>query len=579
MVVADQDGRIVAANSSYQELTGYSEQELLNFTLFDLTQNEGRQANRKLPAQPEPNLREFEARFCRKDGQLIWVRHTVSGIPGSKISTPFILATAEDITKRRLVEDNLKQQNEALQKIFDHVPVMINFTSADGLITLVNREWERTLGWTLKEIRNNDFDIFAECYPDPEYRRHILEFVADAKGEWADFKTRTKDGRVIDTRWAVVKLNDGNTIGIGADISRRKQAEDALRRSEAYLAESQRLSHVGTWAWSAITEEILFWSAEHYRIFGFDPNADQVSLDKVRERIHPDDRGAFDGIRAAMSSDKSDFAVDLRLVLPDGAIKQIHSIGHPVFDEGGGLVEFTGAVMDVTERKRGEDELQRSLEQLRALAARLQSAREEERKRVARAIHDELGHALTAIRIDLSFLLHALPPQQTQQSKRAQSILKVVDQTIQAVRRISTDLRPGILDDLGLIAALEWAAEEYEARTGIRCQLSLPANAGLISTEHATAIFRIFQETLTNIARHANATRVDICLAREPKGLMLEVRDNGRGIREEELSAADSLGILGIRERALLLGGELLIQGFPQSGTIVRIWIPSTDAA
>jgi PAS domain S-box-containing protein len=242
----------------------------------------------------------------------------------------------------------------------------------------------------------------------------------------------------------------------------------------------------------------------------------------------------------------------------------------------GGQIAIYAIYRDITERNRAEQERQGSLEQLRALAARLQSIREEERTRVAREIHDELGQALTAIKIDLAALISALPPDLRQQSGRVESVLKLVDETIQSVRRISTQLRPGVLDDLGLVAAIEWAAEEFEARTGTKCRLDLPQDDIVIDRERATALFRIFQETLTNVARHAKATQVDARLAQENGDLFLEIRDNGTGISEERLSAGASLGILGMRERALLLGGELTISGVPGKGTVVMVRIPQT---
>ncbi len=218
------------------------------------------------------------------------------------------------------------------------------------------------------------------------------------------------------------------------------------------------------------------------------------------------------------------------------------------------------------------------MEQLRALAARLQSVREEERTRVAREIHDELGQTLTAIKIDLVFLISERPEDQEHRFQRGQSILKLVEATIQAVRRISTELRPAILDDLGPVAAVEWAAEEFQARTGIKCHIDLADADIAIDPERATALFRIFQETLTNVARHANATEVNVRLSEEDGYLVLEVRDNGRGIGREQLSAR-SLGILGMRERALLIGGELNISGSPGQGTMVRVRIPKAGGA
>jgi len=190
-------------------------------------------------------------------------------------------------------------------------------------------------------------------------------------------------------------------------------------------------------------------------------------------------------------------------------------------------------------------------------------------------LHDRLGQALTAIRIDLAAVkvLAAGDPV----SAKIASIVRLVDETIHAVRRISTELRPGILDDLGLVAALEWAAEDFQARTGVPCQVSLPAADPALDPDRATAFFRIFQETMTNIARHAGATQVRIRVSQEPGHLLLEVRDNGRGIGQEQLTASTSLGILGMRERALLLGGEFTIAGDPGGGTIVHVRIPIGD--
>lgn len=229
---------------------------------------------------------------------------------------------------------------------------------------------------------------------------------------------------------------------------------------------------------------------------------------------------------------------------------------------------------DITERKRAQEERQRYIEQLRALAARLRSVREEERKRVAREIHDQLGQALTAIKIDLSSLMHEVPAEQKHQSIRTASILEMVDETIQSVRQISSELRPGILDDLGLVAAIEWAGQEFEARTGTKCLLHVPEDDFLIDPDRATEVFRIFQETLTNVARHAHASETEVRLSRDNGDLTLEVHDNGGGIPKDKLSNGESLGILGMRERARLLGGELTISGEPGAGTTVRVRIP-----
>jgi PAS domain S-box-containing protein len=229
---------------------------------------------------------------------------------------------------------------------------------------------------------------------------------------------------------------------------------------------------------------------------------------------------------------------------------------------------------DITERKRAEEELEASRDKLRALAARLQSVREEERTRVAREIHDELGQALTAIKFGLSSLIPTLSEDQQLRSDKIESLQQLADQTIQSVRRIATNLRPRILDELGLAPAVEWAAEEFEARTGIRCRLDLPEDDVVVDQERATALFRILQEALTNVTRHAHATDVQVRLAGEDGGLTLEVHDNGQGFDDKQLSRQRSLGILGMQERALILGGEFTVTSAPGKGTTVRVRIP-----
>lgn len=227
------------------------------------------------------------------------------------------------------------------------------------------------------------------------------------------------------------------------------------------------------------------------------------------------------------------------------------------------------------ERRRAEEQLRRSHEQLRALTSYLQYVREEERTRISREVHDELGQDLTGLKLDLAWLAGHLPRQgRGVLLHKIKTMLTGIDATIQTVRRISTELRPGILDSLGLVAAIEWQASEFQTRTGISCNVTTTVSDTLWDQDFTTAFFRIFQETLTNIIRHANATRVEVRLGLEGRRLVLIVSDNGRGITEEEKANTRSIGLIGMRERAALVGGEISIQGAPGRGTVVRVSIP-----
>src|SRR5687767_12032819 len=230
------------------------------------------------------------------------------------------------------------------------------------------------------------------------------------------------------------------------------------------------------------------------------------------------------------------------------------------------------------ERKRAEEKLRRSLEQLRALSVYLQYVREDERIRISRQVHDELGQALTGLKMDLYWLANRLPKKYRTVHDKTKAMSAHIDATIQTVRRIATELRPGILDDLGLVAAIEWQAQEFQKRTGIECVVSSDLKEPILDQDLNTAFFRIFQETLTNIIRHAQASRVEVQLRQEESTLVLEVRDNGRGVTEAELNDTRSIGVLGMRERAALLQGELQITGVPGQGTTVAVRIPLARA-
>lgn len=226
------------------------------------------------------------------------------------------------------------------------------------------------------------------------------------------------------------------------------------------------------------------------------------------------------------------------------------------------------------QRKRAVEKLRQSHQQLRALTAHLQRVREEERTRIAREVHDELGQALTGLKLDVSWLAGQLPRKSRSLLERARSMASQIDATIQTVRRIATELRPGILDDLGLAAAVEWQANEFQNRTGIPCEVRTDIRDDHRGPECNTAVFRIFQELLTNIARHARARRVAVQLMESDGRIILEVRDDGRGITDEELSSPLSVGLLGMRERAELLGGEITFTGRPGEGTTVIVRLP-----
>jgi PAS domain S-box-containing protein len=297
------------------------------------------------------------------------------------------------------------------------------------------------------------------------------------------------------------------------------------------------------------------------------------------EGVHPEDSASCieEYLRAFHS--REPFTLEYRLRRHDREYRWIIDNGRAYHDLSGRFAGYIGACFDVTERKRAEKQLLRSKEQLRALTGRLQTVREDESERISREIHDELGQALTGLNMDLIWMQQSFAnvTNRTLRSalrRRTTAMIASLEATVRSVQRISTELRPLMLDDLGLSATLEWQAEEFAARTGVHCLWTQCPIVKLSNRDQSVALFRIFQEILTNVGRHARARSVRMSLVQHQGELILEVADDGRGFSEMKLRDHRSLGLLGIRERAALIGGGVEIQSAPGQGTKVIVTSP-----
>jgi PAS domain S-box-containing protein len=257
----------------------------------------------------------------------------------------------------------------------------------------------------------------------------------------------------------------------------------------------------------------------------------------------------------------------------DGTPMHVEGDYMVIYDEVGRIAGHFGIQRDVTDRHQASEQIRVSREQLRALASRLQKVREEERTGIAREIHDELGQALTGLKLDIAWMKRRLPKNHEMMAWCA-SIIERIDQTLTSVRRIATELRPSVLDQLGLEAALEWQGQEFSTRTGIEVGIEIATTGQPLPDDLGSSAFRILQESLTNVARHSQATYVTIRLTQTADLLVLEVTDNGVGAPSQCVEGTKSLGVIGMRERALACGGEFTITGHPDRGTTVVLRVP-----
>ena len=398
-------------------------------------------------------------------------------------------------------------------------------------------------------------------------------------------KTKSGQYRWYHARGEALRDAEGRPVrmaGSLTDITERKLTEEALLVSEersrtvlASLAEGVIfLDHNGV-IMTANDSAVRILGIPEAVLLGtsiYDAGWTMVALDgtPLRMDAHP--------AVIALQTNQPRRQMTLGIRRGDGSLAWVSVNATPLFHEN--QASAFGVVIslhDLTEQIRQERTIRESRSRLRRLAAGLQTVREEERSRLSREVHDVLGQALTGLRMDVAMIEKKLLPEQRELHRRTATMKGAISDTIQVVRRIAADLRPGILDDLGVVAAIEWEAQKFEARTEIVCTFTDAADDLELDRERATTLFRIFQEVMTNVARHAGATAVDILLKDERTHLELVIHDNGRGIRPEEIEQSVSLGLLGIRERLYPWGGQVTFEGVPHQGTRVNVILPMQD--
>jgi len=489
----------------------------------------------------------------------------------------------QEIEDRKRTEAELQRTTEYLENVIDNSVDAIGIVDRHGKFILWNRRSVEIYGYTREELADK---TAFELYADPAELDCMLQKLRrDGVVREYEIPMQKKDGAIVpmDISISLLKDNAGRTIGsvcLARDLSERKQAEAALKNAQEELSRhsrdlerqvrerTQEINSILRYTPSVVyikdrAGRYTLVNSRYEEVFGI---RNEQIRGKTDHEIFP--RTTADQFRASdlrVLSHRESYQVEEVIPQPDGTRTYL-SVKFPIYNEQEVPIGLCGIATDITELKRAQD-------QLRRLSGSIMANQEKERRAIARELHDELGQVLTALRMDAVWLSARLRPQDLKAADRALAMCQLIDNTIDEVRSLATRLRPGVLDDLGLLDALDWYITDFEKRTGIACVFK-HRNVPEVDGIGATAAYRIAQEALTNVTRHAAATEVRVSLQPEKGALTLAVVDNGQGFDLKEIEASECLGLAGMRERAGLLGGSLEIRSQPGKGTKVCFRLP-----
>ncbi|MDB6093207.1 MAG: domain S-box-containing protein [Verrucomicrobia bacterium] len=516
---------------------------------------------------------ELEYRVVRANGSFSWIRDRRFPIRDGAAQPYRIAGIARDITDRKLAVEAVRQAEDRIRLVINTIPTMAWSVRPDGIVDFVNQRWLDYTGLSMEEeiaqptraIHPEDLPRIMEKWPTDMASGNLFEDemrLRRADGEYRWFFVRTAPLR--DEHGVIVKW-----FGSSFDVEDRKQAEMQWR---------VLIDAIPHQIWSCSPDGIPDYCNARWRsytglVLEDLPDAGWQTI------IHPDDRSQVAKAWAESVTKGTPYEQEERHRGADGAYRWFLGRGVPLRNAEGRIVRWYGTNTDIEDRKKAVEALRLSEQQLLALVDRLNTVREDEAKRIARELHDVLGQKLTALSMELTDLETKLADATPNQRAQIAQMNAVVDDTIEVVQELSSELRLGQLDVLGLTAAIEWQLKEFSQRSKIPCKVTRLDEITHLSDAHNTAVFRILQEALTNIVRHAGAKEVEINLQAGPSQLVLRVHDNGRGITMAELTDRKAIGLLGMRERAQIVGGAVTITGGTGRGTTVVVTVPLKPAA
>jgi|GEM_PF-395951 len=581
--LADTDYAIIYVNQAFSTLTCYNSEELIGQNCRIL-QGDDRD-------QPEiDNLRQALRqqkdgyailRNYRKDGTPFWNEIYISPVTDGHNRVTHFIGVQNDVTARIEMEQALQQSDLKMSAIFEHVSDAVLIFDQQGIVIRVNPSAEKIFGYGAGEMTGVRLERFLA---DAERKTH---------GQYLSNLSNDDEELVIDIREVTALKKDGGpflvAVGIHElrlennhlfvatihDLTERKRAEAKLKASEERYralfensAEAILVNRGGERIEQVNQACLRLWRAD---------TPEQLLAKKPLELVHPDFRDLVNArIERNLERDASvPSTFEEKILRLDGTAADVLVSTIPVVDQQGPLIFVL--LVDITERKAAEMALRDSHKRIQDLSGHLEMVRENERIRIARELHDDLGAFLTALKMELSWLERHLPDELRECHIKIRSMIGEVNDSIQTVKRIITDLRPSLLDHLGLLPAIEWLVENFSQRSGIPCSLELPDSKPAMDTNRSTAIFRITQEALTNVLNHAHASKVEIAIEADANRLILTIADNGRGMTADRQRQDESYGIQGMRERANYFGAEFTVDGQAGAGTRIILKMPLKD--
>ncbi|MBN8673326.1 MAG: PAS domain S-box protein [Chitinophagales bacterium] len=483
-----------------------------------------------------------------------------------------MMGSMMNITERKKAEEEIVKARDMADKLIDALPGVFYFYDEKGKFIRWNRQLEIVTGYSAKEISGmHPVDLFPA--EEKEYINKRIEGVFETGSNDAEANFLTKSGEEIPYYFKAVLMNyEGKPclLGSGIDITERKKAEEQVRASEQKYKLLFESNPQPMWMFDLPAYNIIDVNDAAAKQYGYS-RKEFLSL-RASDLRPAEDVEQFMKYLNTNFREGVHYAGAWRHKKKNGDIIYVDILSHDIIYEEKPVRLILAN--NITDKYIAEEKLKESYEAIRELTGHIQNIREEERSHIAREIHDELGQQLTVLKMDVSWLNKKMGHSNEIVTNKLKSLAEMIDGTVKTVRRISSELRPSLLDDLGLVAAMDWHLKEFGRRSGIETVFNEPEHDLPVPEKFKTGLYRIFQESLTNVARHSGATLVKVVLEEKENYLMLSIEDNGKGFDMQETKDRRTLGILGMKERSMMMGGIYEISSLPGKGTIITVSVP-----